>query len=224
MDLTDHELRVLGCLVEKAATTPDTYPLTLNALITACNQRSNREPVVDYDDATVIRAIDGLRDRGWIRLTHTPGQRAVKYKHVLGEMLDLDERALALLAVLMLRGEQTPGELRTRTGRYVDFSSLDEVEEVMHGLIGRELATRLERRPGEKENRYRHLLGDSAAGAAIAAAGAAIAVAQTPGDDLTDVGVGRPADDLADRVAALEAEVARLSSELAALRAALGEE
>lgn len=206
MDLTDQELRVLGCLVEKAATTPDSYPLTLNALITACNQRSNREPVVDYDDATVIRAIDGLRDRGWIRITHTPGQRAVKYKHVLGDMLDLDDRTLALLAVLMLRGDQTPGELRTRTGRYVEFSSLGEVDDVLLGLLQRDLAARLDRRPGEKENRYRHLLGG--------------APAPEPVVHTTEA----PDDGLAERVAALEAEVARLSSELAALLAALGEE
>lgn len=212
MDLTDQELRVLGCLVEKAATTPDTYPLTLNALITACNQRSNREPVVDYDDATVIRAIDGLRDRGWTRLTHTPGQRAVKYRHVLGDVLELDDRALAVLAVLMLRGDQTPGELRTRTGRYVDFGSLEEVDEVLQGLIERDLAARMDRRPGEKENRYRQLLGAASAPSTVAAP----EDAHEP-DEPEAAG-------LAGRVEALEAEVQRLSADLRALRTALGED
>ena len=206
--LSDTELRVLGCLIEKAMTTPDYYPLTLNALITACNQRSNRSPVVDYDDATVIRAIDALRDRGWTRLVRSPGQRAVKYKQVIGDIVGLDESQQALLAVLMLRGEQTPGELRARTTRYVDFDHLDQVEAVLATLEERDFVRRLERRPGEKESRYRQLLGASQ---------------DDPGR--TDQS-GATGDDLhlADRVEYLEAEVERLSNELDALRAALGGE
>ena len=212
IELTPVEARVLGALVEKSVTTPDYYPLSLNAVVNACNQRSNRDPVVDYDDATVIRAIDGLRDRGWTRLTHTTGQRAVKYRHVLGDVLDLDDRALAVLAVLMLRGDQTPGELRTRTGRYIDFGSLEEVDEVLQGLIERDLAVRMDRRPGEKENRYRQLLGAASA----PDTGPDLEDTQEP-DELEAAG-------LAERVEALEADVERLSADLRALRTALGED
>lgn len=196
MELTDVEVRVLGCLVEKEATTPDQYPLTLNALMMACNQSTNRDPVVDYTDALVIEAIGSLRDRNLCRLTHVPGQRAVKYKHSLASALDLDGPSLALLAVLMLRGPQTPGELRSRTSRYHEFSGPAEVESALDDLARREppLAARLARRPGEKESRWSQLLGGGVE------APESVAPAQAP--------AGRRA--LEARVEALEAEVVRL--------------
>ncbi len=163
MELSPEEIRVLGCLVEKQMTTPDYYPMTQNALVAACNQSTNRDPVVDYGDGTVIQAMNDLRDHGLARAVHSPGQRAVKYRHVLDEALEASRPELALLAVLMLRGEQTAGELRTRTTRYREFASPAEVAEVLEGLAAREapLVARLERRPGEKEPRWRHLLGDA---------------------------------------------------------------
>jgi len=193
-DLTAIELRVLGSLIEKQATTPDQYPLTLNALLAACNQRTNRDPVVDYVDTEVIDAIGALRDRGLCRLNHAPGQRTVKYTHSLDTALDLDGPELGLLAVLMLRGPQTPGELRARTGRYHRFSGPAAVETSLDELARREppLAVRLERRPGEKESRWRHLLGGP--------------TDEGPEDDPAHRRV-RP---LEARVADLEAEVARL--------------
>jgi len=165
--LTDAEARVLGCLVEKAMTTPDGYPLTLNALVTACNQRTNRDPVMDLSDAGVIEAINGLRDRDLCRLSHAPGGRAVRYLHTVPERLSVDPPAAALLAVLLLRGSQTPGELRARTARYHEFSGVAEVEARLGELAGGGLVERLPRRPGEKEHRWRQLLsGEDAAGEA----------------------------------------------------------
>ncbi len=161
MELSAEEIRVLGCLVEKQMTTPDYYPMTQNALVNACNQSTSRDPVVDFGDGTVIQAMNDLRDHGLARAVHSPGQRAVKYRHVLDEKLEVGAPELALLAVLMLRGEQTAGELRTRTTRYHDFASPAAVIDVLEGLAAREppLVARLPRRPGEKEARWRHLLG-----------------------------------------------------------------
>lgn len=163
MELTDQELRVLGCLIEKEMTTPDYYPMSLNSIVAACNQRSNREPVVDYPETEVLEAVDQLRDRGLARTVHGKGVRVLKYRHVVPEALEVDAAQAALLAVLMLRGPQTLGELRTRSGRYLEFADLDEVADVLGRLNNAEepLAERLERRPGEKESRYRHLLGGS---------------------------------------------------------------
>jgi uncharacterized protein YceH (UPF0502 family) len=158
------ELRVLGCLIEKQRTTPDVYPLSLNALRSACNQSTNRDPVVDYDEATIRDALQRLSRRGWVRLASGPGSRAVKYRHLLDDQLSLDEGAISVLAVLMLRGPQTPGELKLRTERLHAFESLAGVHETLEALIGRELAVRQDRRAGQKEERYAHLLGgDSAA-------------------------------------------------------------
>lgn len=161
MTLTEAEVRVLGCLVEKQMTTPDAYPMTLNALVAACNQRSNRNPVVDYDAATVDAAIEGLRRRGLARTVHGKGDRALKFRHVADEALHLAGPEVALLAVLMLRGPQTPGELRARSARYLRFGGIAEVEETLLGMTGGDepRLERLERRPGEKEARFRHLLG-----------------------------------------------------------------
>ncbi len=158
--LDPQEVRVLGSLIEKEATTPDQYPMTINGLRLACNQASNRDPVVDYDEATVERVLRRLADRGLAKMVHRPGDRVVKYKHALDVKLELDPASMALLAVLMLRGIQTPGELRQRSSRYVEFPSLVEVEQTLDSLVGRTppLLDRIERRPGQKEARYRHRL------------------------------------------------------------------
>ena len=136
MQLTAEEIRVLGCLIEKAATTPDQYPLSTNALVNACNQKSSREPVVNYSERVVTEALLLLRPAGLAR-TVTGGGRVVKHRHVLDEVWGLDPRQLAVLAVLALRGPQTPGELRTRTERYVGFGSLTEVDDVLRSLAAR---------------------------------------------------------------------------------------
>jgi uncharacterized protein len=153
------EIRVLGCMIEKQRTTPDVYPLTLNALRAACNQTTNRDPVVSYDEPTVHAALRRLAQRGWARLASGPGSRAVKFRHLLGDALKLDDRELAVLCVLMLRGGQTPGELKARTERMQGFESTAELHETLDGLIDRELVARLQRQPGQKEERYAQLLG-----------------------------------------------------------------
>lgn len=159
MDASAAEIRVLGSLIEKQRTTPDAYPLSLNSLRLACNQSTNRDPVVEYDEEIVRTAIAHLSRRGWVRLASGPGSRAVKYRHLLGEALGRPADELAVLAVLMLRGPQTPGELKSRTERLHPLASLGEIEDILERLIGRELAERLPRRPGQKEARYRQLLG-----------------------------------------------------------------
>jgi uncharacterized protein YceH (UPF0502 family) len=153
------EIRVLGCLIEKQRTTPDVYPLSVNSLRLACNQTTNRDPVVDYDEPTIRTALDRLSRRRWVRLASGAGSRAVKYRHLLDEALSLADDEISVLAVLMLRGPQTPGELKSRAERLHRFGSLVEVEETLTRLIERELAERLPRRPGQKEERYRQLLG-----------------------------------------------------------------
>src|SRR5215467_4526281 len=125
MDADAVELRVVGCLIEKQRTTPDVYPLSLNALRLACNQSTNREPVVDYDEPTIRQALERLDRRRWARLASGPGSRAAKYRHLLDDALGLDVAEISLLAVLMLRGPQTPGELNQRTDRLYHFGSLD---------------------------------------------------------------------------------------------------
>jgi len=153
------EVRVLGCLIEKQRTTPDQYPLSLNALRLACNQTTNREPVVDYDEPTVRSALDRLGRKGWTRLASGPASRAAKFRHLLDEALDLLPSQIALLAVLMLRGPQTVGELRTRSERLYPFPSLEDVESTLQALAERELVVKLPRRPGEREERWCQLLG-----------------------------------------------------------------
>ena len=170
MDADAVELRVLGCLVEKQRTTPDAYPLSLNALRLACNQATNRDPVVDYDEPTIRGALERLSRRGWVRLASGSGSRAVKYRHLLDEALRLSDAEISLLAVLMLRGPQTPGELRQRTERLHRFESPSDVDGALDGLVQRELAARLPRRPGQKEQRFAQLLGgDEEAGEPTAA-------------------------------------------------------
>jgi uncharacterized protein len=159
VDLDAAELRVLGCLIEKQRTTPDQYPLSLNALRLACNQTTNRDPIVDYDEATVRQALDRLGNRGWTRLASGPGSRAAKFRQLFDQALDLDDAEIALFAVLMLRGHQTAAELRQRSERLHGFDSVPAVEETLNALATRELVERQPRRPGEREERWRHLLG-----------------------------------------------------------------
>ncbi len=160
MELTGVEIRVLGCLIEKEATTPDYYPLSTNALVTACNQSTNRDPVVSYDERTVDAAIFDLRANKGLTRTITGG-RTNKHRHVLAEAWGLGSGELAVLAVLMLRGPQTAGELRSRTERMHAFSDLAGVEEALRTLAVRAepIVRELERRPGQKETRWEHLLG-----------------------------------------------------------------
>jgi len=158
--LTPQETRVLGCLLEKQRTTPDAYPLSLNALRLACNQSTNREPVVDYDDAVIREALHRLERRGFTRLASGAGSRAPKYRHLLAEALPMDSGEQAIMCVLMLRGAQTPGELKQRTERMHAFPDPASVQAALGRLIERELAARLDRRPGQKEERYAQLLED----------------------------------------------------------------
>lgn len=208
------EIRVLGCLIEKQRTTPDVYPLSLNALRLACNQSTNREPVVDYDEQEVVEALRRLALRGWTRLASGAGSRARKYRQILADAFGLDDAEISLLAVLMLRGPQTPGELKQRGQRLHDFSDLDEVQGTLGRLVERGLAARHERRPGQKEDRYEQLLG----GGIVEAAPASVPTAEgAPADSEPEQPM--PAED---RLTRLEREVAELRTELAAFRAELG--
>ncbi len=195
MNLSDSETRVLGCLLEKQLTTPDLYPLTLNSLRLACNQSTNRDPVVDYDDTVLRDALHRLERRGYTRLAGGRG-RAPKYRHLLAEALPLTGDEHAVLCVLLLRGPQTPGELKQRTERMHAFAELDAVHETLDRLIARELVIRLDRRPGQKEERYGHLLSEDGANEAPAEAPVVII----------------PVDNLEERVARLERAVAELSA------------
>lgn len=208
-----NEVRVLGALIEKQITTPDYYPLTLNALTNACNQLSNRDPVVAFDEQAVVRAIDGLRDKRLATLFAGAESRVAKYKHTLNDALLLTPGEVALLCVLMLRGPQTLGELRTRTERMFKFDTLPEVESALQALAARQpqpLVARLPRAPGTKESRYAQLF----AGPIEAAAGAATAF--TP--------ESAPAPETATPAAGVEPDrVAKLEQEVADLRRQLGE-
>jgi uncharacterized protein YceH (UPF0502 family) len=159
-DLSAAETRVLGALLEKQLTTPDVYPLTLNGLRLACNQSTNRDPVVSYEDQTIREALRGLERRGLTRLASGAGSRAAKYRHLLAERLPMTEDERAIICVLMLRGHQTPGELKQRTERMHAFGDFPVLQETLERLIGRELVARLDRRPGQKEERYAELLTD----------------------------------------------------------------
>jgi uncharacterized protein YceH (UPF0502 family) len=206
------EIRVLGCLIEKQRTTPDAYPLSLNSLRLACNQSTNRDPVVDYDEQTVVEALRRLALRGWTRLASGAGSRARKYRHLLDQAFGLDDGEVALLAVLMLRGPQTPGELKQRGQRLHDFADLGAVHETLERLVERGQVARHERRPGQKEDRYEQLLGGGSV--AVEVPGESSEPAAPPDEELA------PAED---RLTRLEREVAELRSELSALRAELGD-
>jgi uncharacterized protein len=207
-------MRVLGCLIEKQRTTPDAYPLSLNSLRLACNQATNREPVVDYDEQAVVEALRRLALRGWTRLASGAGSRARKYRHLLDQAFGLDDAEVALLAVLMLRGPQTPGELKQRVDRLQHFNDLGVVHDTLRRLVDRGQVARHERRPGQKEDRYEQLLGAGAAGAASAPAEGEAAEQDAPSEELNSA---------EDRLTRLEREVAELRTELAALHADLGD-
>ncbi|MBX5440038.1 MAG: YceH family protein [Solirubrobacteraceae bacterium] len=204
------ELRVLGCLIEKQRTTPDAYPLSLNALRLACNQSTNRDPVMALDEATIRDALQRLARRRWARLAGAG--RTAKYRHLLDEALGLAGDELALLAVLMLRGPQTPGELKQRAHRLHPFDALADVQAMLDRLVERGLVARLERRPGQKEERYAQVLGGAAPAEAPAVAAAPAPAPAAP---------AAPAVDEA-RIERLEREVAALRADLEALRAELG--
>jgi uncharacterized protein len=159
MDADAVEIRVLGCLIEKQRTTPDAYPLSLNSLRLACNQATNRDPVVAYEEREIKAALDRMSNRGWTRFASGASSRALKYRHLLDEALELSGPELSLLGVLMLRGAQTVGELKQRSERLHRFESIAEVAQTLDGLAQRELVERLERRPGQKEERWAQLLG-----------------------------------------------------------------
>ncbi len=159
--LNDIEVRVLGSLVEKQVTTPEYYPLTINALTLACNQKNNRNPVTSYDENAVAEALETLREKNLVYVFHGSTSRVPKYKHVMPEVMHLSPSEMAIICVLMLRGTQTPGELRGNASRLYEFSGLDEIQQTLDSLISREpepLVMRLPRQPGQKEVRFAHLL------------------------------------------------------------------
>jgi uncharacterized protein YceH (UPF0502 family) len=198
------EIRVAGCLVEKQRTTPDAYPLSLNALRLACNQATNRDPVVDYDEAAVSDALRRLAQRGWTRLASGPGSRARKYRHLLPEALGVGDDELALLTVLMLRGPQTPGELKQRSERLHSFPDLAAVQATLERLLEREFVVRHPRRPGQKEDRYEQVLGGE-------------------GEVTVEPDTPAPSSDEEDRLDRIERELGDLRAEVTRLRQALGE-
>jgi uncharacterized protein len=218
------EARVVGCLIEKQRATPDVYPLSLNALRLACNQSTNRDPVVDYDEATVVEALRRLALRGWTRLASGSGSRARKYRHLMADALDLDDRGaeLALLAVLLLRGPQTPGELKQRAARLHEFPDLSSVQAALSAMVEAGHVERHPRRPGQKEDRYEQVLGGRGA---EAGAGGELEEPEEPEPappaaeaDAADREVG--ADE--DRLDRLERRLEELRVEVAELRSALG--
>jgi uncharacterized protein len=232
VQLSEEGARVLGSLVEKALSTPQQYPLTLSALVAACNQTSNREPVVSYDEQTVQAALDELKDLRLVRFVlPSHGRSVVRYRQVLDENLGLDSRQSAVLAVLLLRGPQTAGELRLRTERMSRFDGLDEIQHELDLLGARDepLAANVGRRPGQKEERWASLLVGTAAPGPVPVTddGTAAATFADPG-----VAVAPPAghhplgpdrvDELRSEVADLRAEVAELRHALDELRASLG--
>ena len=242
MNLSEVEIRVLGSLLEKQRTTPDAYPLSLNALRLACNQATNRDPVVDYDEGEIREALTRLGRARYTRLTSTQGSRAAKFRHLLDETLELSPPQQAILAVLMLRGPQTPGELRQRTERLHPFADFEALGSALATLIDRGLVERLGRRPGQKEERYAQRLGATAGEGHPSTAAPAPTPPSAVGDaaSLAPIGdaaasdsevargiaPGTPAgdrqDDQAGRLDRLERRVGELSAELAALRAELG--
>ncbi len=196
------EVRILGSMLEKDITTPEYYPLTLNALVNACNQKSNRDPVVTYSDDAVSLGLETLKNKG-LAITVTGGSNRVpKYAHRIGERLNLRRPELAILAELMLRGHQTPGELRSRASRFYEFGDLEEVETTLRGLMERQpdpLVSQLPRQPGSREVRYAHLLS---------------------GQPLPEVTADTPVQTAAafepspDRIAVLEAEIRSMRAEI----------
>jgi uncharacterized protein YceH (UPF0502 family) len=218
--LNETEVRVVGSLVEKQVTTPDYYPLTLNALTNACNQISNRDPVVKYDEREVEDAIDTLRSKNLVYIFYGADSRVPKYKHMMREVYALSPQELAVMCVLMLRGPQTVGEIRGRTGRLHEFAELREVEETLDSLARRDepLVVKLPRQTGRKDARYTHLL----SGAPVVEESSDEQAAHAPHSSArASSSVSRAAE--GERVARLEAEVSALREEVAELRSQLEE-
>ena len=206
--LSDIEVRVLGCLVEKQVTTPEYYPLTLNALTLACNQKNNRNPVTSYTETEVSQALETLREKNLTYVFHGSTSRVPKYKHVMPEVMHLSKPQMAVMCVLMLRGPATVGELRGHGARLYEFSGLDEVEETLNSLVSREpesLIMRLPRQPGQKEARVAHLLSGE------------VSIDSLPDETLSSRSRSR-VDSQSDRVGALETEVENLKTQVAQLR------
>jgi uncharacterized protein YceH (UPF0502 family) len=201
--LSDIECRIVGALIEKQLTTPEYYPLTLNALTAACNQKNNRDPVVSYDEREIAAALEELRERNLVYVFYGSTSRVPKYKHMLPAVYELEPSDVAVLCVMMLRGPQTLGELRERTGRIYQFEGLGEVQETLDALARRHepLVVRLERQPGQKEARFAHLLSGTVDVEAFATAQASRPVRRVDPD----------------RLEAFENEVASLRAEVAAL-------
>lgn len=215
MVLTAAQARVLGALVEKEVTTPDYYPLSLNALMNACNQRSNREPVTDLDEETVRQALHALQDLRLAGPAHGADSRVTKYEHWLGEKFNFSRAETALLCVLLLRGPQTPGELRGRTERMHGFTEISDVLGGLQKLMERDLVAVLARQPGSREARYAHLLSGPVANQAEAGSAASADRFQ----NRETWGTQQPLSvDQEDRVGRLEATVAELRNEVAELR------
>lgn len=202
--LSAEEQRVLGTLIEKSKTTPDYYPMTLNALTAGCNQKTSRKPVVDYDESTVVIALNSLKGQDLVATAVGGGSRVVKYKHNFLTRFQVSDGELAILCLLLLRGPQTPGELNTNSGRLHEFVSLESVQETLNALAQPEqsFVKELPRRPGQKEARYTHLLGE---------------VLVQDDDFLPEEPARRSVNDLEARVTNLERELAELKSKLSEL-------
>lgn len=227
VELNPMEARVLGCLIEKSYLTPDVYPMTTNSLVTACNQKTSRDPVVSYSGTEIDAVLLELRQRKLVRRVHTQGARSTKHRHSFDEVLPLTEQQIVVLSVLLLRGDQTANELRTRTERHQVFHEPAALHECLESLQDRDtpLVEELARQSGHKENRWRHLLGDGSISTEPDASETltrddAPAPAAPPAPDAP----GATAGGLQDRVAVLEADVAALKAQLRALATSLGEE
>ena len=205
MQLSPVEVRILGALIEKESTTPDNYPLSLNALTNACNQTSNRDPVMALEEDAVRWAVNNLRQQSLVRAVQHSGSRVMKYQHLVAERLSLDATSLGVLCVLMLRGPQTAGEIRARTSRLAEIATVSDVVATLDRLKGNALVTELARRPGQKEERYAHLLSGP--------------VANEVPEDVAPIGSPTPGSRGQDRIEALETTVAELRAELTDLRA-----
>ena len=214
IELTFEQARVLGALIEKQMTTPDYYPMTVNALVAACNQKNNREPVTGFDASDVERILSELNELDLARFTRQSGGRTLKYLHRAPDTLGVDDEQLAILAVMFLRGPQTIAELRTRTERYVEFASMEAVEERVDDLITRDeqLVEQLPRATGQREDRYMTLLVPDHPAATTA--GERVVVTATPSPATTSEATEPSRSDLESRVAALERTVELLVTEL----------
>jgi uncharacterized protein len=217
MELTPVETRILGCLLEKERITPESYPLTLNTLVAACNQSTNREPVVGYDERAVEQGIDSLRQKQLAMIVHTASARVPKYRHRSPDQYELSTQETALLCVLMLRGPQTPGELRTRAERLGGPAALPEVEALLEGLARGDapLVQSLPPRPGQKERRYVQLLSGPLQGVEFEPS----PPSRSPSPVPVAPGASIEPDRSLERLAALEAEMNSLKASLSALQA-----